>query len=395
MKRLASLLLLMVAAGWAQTLTAQTFTVETVANPSGSGSLQPNWSVTQDGSPLLSWIEATKDGSYSLRYAVRHGSAWSEARTVAAHRYFFRHPAEVPEIIALGGGVLLAHWVEMPQGESEAEYVYVSASRDGITWSAPVMAHKDHSHVQHGLASMVASGDSEASLIWLQALDGEDGPVDLMRTVVSGDGKPVKEEMLDSDVCACCPTSVVKTAKGLLIAYRGLTPESIRDIEVIRFEGGHWSSPKLLNPDKWKLNACPTNAASAAAKGDRVAIAWYTGAGNTPRVQVAFSADSGATFGKPALVSTGHAYGYVSLSLDDDGSALVSWLEKGTEPTAPAHVLFRRIAANGAAGPVLNVDQGSRQSLGYPKILHSGTETLIVWGTRKPSAKIVTALLKK
>ena len=49
----------------------------------------------------------------------------------------------------------------------------------------------------------------------------------------------------------------------------------------------------------------------------------------------------------------------------------------------------------GAAGPVVNVDQGPRQSLGYPKILHTGKETLIAWGMRKPSAKIVTALLKK
>jgi hypothetical protein len=374
---------------------AQTFTLDTTPNPSGSGSLQPNWSVTQDGSPLLSWIEAAKDGSYSLRYAVRHGSVWSEARTVVAHRHFFRHPAEVPEIIAAGGGVLLAHWIETPQTESEAEYVYVSASSDGVTWSAPVMASKDHSAVQHGLASMVANGDGTASLTWLQALHGEDAPVSLMRTVVSAEGKALKEEILDPDVCACCPTSVIKTAKGLLIAYRGLTDEGIRDIQVTRFENGHWSSPKLLNPDKWKLNACPTNAASAAANGDHVAIAWYTGAANSPRVQVAFSADSGATFGKPALVSTGHAYGYVSLSLDDDGSALISWLEKGTEATAATHVLFRRIAANGAAGPVLSVDQGSRQSLGYPKIVHAGKETLIAWGTRKPSAKIVTALLKK
>jgi len=59
--------------------------------------------------------------------------------------------------------------------------------------------------------------------------------------------------------------------------YRDHTPEDIRDIAVIRFENGHWSMPKTLYADKWKINACPTNAASAAAKGERVAIAWYTG----------------------------------------------------------------------------------------------------------------------
>ena len=43
----------------------------------------------------------------------------------------------------------------------------------------------------------------------------------------------------------------------------------------------------------------------------------------------------------------------------------------------------------------MQVDQGSRASLGYPKILHAGTETWIAWGTRKPIVQSVTALLKK
>ena len=32
-----------------------------------------------------------------------------------------------------------------------------------------------------------------------------------------------------ADVCSCCPTSVVNTAKGFLVAYRGHTPKDIRE----------------------------------------------------------------------------------------------------------------------------------------------------------------------
>lgn len=134
-------------------------------NPAGAGSLQPNWSVTQDGSPLLSWIERSSDGSYNLRYTIRHGSAWSTPHTVANGRHFFRHPAEVPEVITLPDGGFMAHWIETPKEESDAEFAYVSASRDGIQWTTPVLAHKDRSQVQHGLASMAATGVHEASLI--------------------------------------------------------------------------------------------------------------------------------------------------------------------------------------------------------------------------------------
>ena len=308
--------------------------VESIANPSALGSLQASWSTAPDGSPLLSWIETQKDESYTLKYAVRNGVAMVGAahhrrappvfpparRTARSDRAQRRDPGG-----ALGRG---------PREGSDAEFSYVSVSKDGLKWTAPVMAHKDHSMVQHGLASIVASGDHEASIVWLEALQGEDAPVTLKRTVVSAEGKVVKEEALDTDVCGCCPTSIVKTARGLLVAYRDHTPQDIRDISVLRFENGQWSAPKNINPDNWKLNACPTNAAAAAAKGDRVAIAWYTGAQNMPREQIVFSSDGGTTFTKPVLLSTGRSFGYTSIALDDQGGALVSWLEQSGE--APA-----------------------------------------------------------
>src|SRR5579864_1585833 len=256
----------------------QKFTAETLANPAAPGSLQPNWSATPDGNAVLSWIEPTKDGSYTLRYAVRRGSNWSEARTIAEHRKFFRHPAEVPEVMAMSDKLWLAHWVEMPKESSEAEFLYVSSSTDGVHWTAPAIAHKDRSEVQHGLVSMVGSGNGEASLFWLETPKGEDGPGYLMRTVVNAAGQEIKEERLDADVCVCCPTAVTKTAKGLLVAYRAHTPDDIRDISVIRFENNRWSLSKNVHADNWHINACPTNAAAVAAKGDKVGLSWYTSA---------------------------------------------------------------------------------------------------------------------
>src|SRR5262249_20851759 len=146
---------------------------------------------------------------------------------------------------------------------------------------------------------------------------------------------------------------------------------------------------KIVYADNWKINACPINAATIAAKGDHVAVAWYTGAGSTPKVQVAFSEDGGATFGKPVVASTGHSFGYSSIVLDDDGSAIVSWLER-TEKGA--RVLARRVPASGTAGPVLQIAEGGQQSLGYPRLFHAGAETLAAWGDAK---KIQTARLVK
>jgi hypothetical protein len=371
----------------------QTLKVEPIANPSGATSLQAHWGTAQDGSPLLSWVETLKDGSHTLRYAIRRGTQWSEPRTIVTNRQFFRQPAESPSVISFADGSLLAEWVEIPPASSEAEYTYVSASKDGVKWTSPVMAHRDRSPVQHALVSMAASGDREASLVWLEALKGEDAPSALKRTVVSSDGKVVKEESLDPDVCTCCPTSIVKTSRGLLVAYRDHTPQEIRDIATIRFENGRWLPSKILNPDKWEINACPVNGASAAAKDNRVAIAWYTEAQDSPRTQLVFSGDGGATFSKPIRVSTGNSFGHVSAALDDQGGAFVSWLEEG-KGAEGVRLLVRQVTGAGVAGAVTQVAQGSRSSIGYPRLLHAGSETWIAWGN-SGAGKIQTARLTK
>ncbi|HWF07810.1 MAG TPA: hypothetical protein VG297_05060 [Bryobacteraceae bacterium] len=364
-------------------LFAQTLKLEPAANPTGPGSSQVNLTTSADGSVILSWVE-----SETLKYAIRKGGQWSGPRTIAAKRHFFHHPAELPEVIALPSGTFLAHWIETPKPDSEAEFIYVSASRDGVKWTPPVMGQHDKSDVQHGLASMVADGDKEASVFWLQALNGPDKPTSLMRSVINADGSEVKEETLDSDVCECCPTAAVRTARGILVAYRDHTKDDIRDIAVTRLESGRWTSPKIVYPDKWQVDACPVNAAFAAAKGDKVAIAWYTASGDKARVELATSVDSGATFSKAAVISAGQAYGFASAALDNAGGVFASWVEHSGDG---AKVMARHVSADGAAGPVLQVATGSRKDLGYPRILRAGNETWIAWNT---NGKAQTALLR-
>lgn len=368
---------------------SQTFTATPLANPAGPGSLQPNWSVATDGSAVFSWIEPSAGGAFSLRYAVRHGATWSPAVTIAAKRHFFHHPAEMPEVLALAGGHWMAHWVEAPEDGDDAEYVYVSSSTDGTHWTMPLQAHHDHSAVQHGLASMIANPDGGASIFWLEALKGEDAPVTMKRTIVDATGKEVREEAIDTDVCGCCPTAVAKTSKGLLVAYRDHTKDDVRDIAVTRLENGKWSPGKIVSADNWVINGCPTNAAAVAAKGDHVAVAWFTGAQDMPRELMAFSNDAGSTFGKPVLLSTGHAFGYTAMALDEDGGAIVSWLEQSPEG---AKVMVRRVTPAGVAGPVVEVAKGGKMALGYPKVFHNGNDTFVAWGNAK---HIETASLAK
>ncbi len=391
--RILSIACLAAAAGWAQGLT-----LEALPNPSGNGALQANWSAAPNGGAILSWIAPAKANLYELRYAVRRDSKWSEPRTVAANRHFFRHPAELPEVEQLSETLWLAHWVEMPQESSDAEFIYVSSSADGVHWTPPLMANQDRRPVQHGLVSMIGSGSGEASLFWLETPKGEDGPGYLMRSVVNASGKETKEEAIDMDVCSCCSTAVAKSAKGLIVAYRDHTPADIRDISVVRLENGHWTQPKNVHADNWKLDACPVNGPAIAAKGDEVVVSWFTAAQDSPRTEIAFSQDDGSTFGKTTVVSTGHSEGFTSVVITENGlagngGAIVSWIEQGHRQSSPtSRLLVRAVDQGGAAGPVLEVTTGSRTELGNPRLLQTGRSTLIAWGT---GSKILSAVLKE
>jgi hypothetical protein len=106
-------------------------------------------------------------------------------------------------------------------------------------------------------------------------------------------------------------------------------------------------------------------------------------------VQLAFSADAGATFGKPSVVSTGESYGYTSVAVDDAGGAFVSWLERAD---GGARLLVRYVSGTGVAGPVTQVATGSRKSLGYPRLVAAGKDIWIAWNT---DSKAQTARLTK
>jgi hypothetical protein len=110
-----------------------------------------------------------------------------------------------------------------------------------------------------------------------------------------------------------------------------------------------------------------------------------------PHVQAILSTDGGVTFSKPVMISTGHAYGYTAIASDDQGGAFVSWLEQSPKG---AKILVRQITAAGVAGPVTQVTEGGRSTLGYPRIIRAGGETWIAWAGAD-GAKVETAKLMK
>jgi len=116
-----------------------------------------------------------------------------------------------------------------------------------------------------------------------------------------------------------------------------------------------------------------------------VAIAWFTAANDSARVNVAFSGDAGATFGAPIRVDGGNPAGRVDVALLPDATALVTWIERGGDTAA---VQVRRVQRNGGMSAATTVAASSAaRASGFPRMAVTGEHVVFAWTMPgKPSA---------
>jgi hypothetical protein len=363
-----------------------------IATPAASGSAQPQLSVSTRG-VLLSWIERNGDLA-TLKFAERTATGWTPATTVASGRDWFVNWADVPSVMRLPSGVLVAHWLQKSAASTYAYDVRLSSSSDnGKTWSPSFLPHHDGTPTEHGFASLFPLGDG-LGLIWL---DGR-----AMRSPKPGEGgagaehnehgggamsvrfarfdrnfKQLEETVIDNKVCECCPTAAAVTAEGVIAAYRNRSDEEIRDNYVARLVNGKWSTPQAVFHDNWKIAACPVNGPSLSATGQLVAMSWFTARNDQPQALMAFSTDAGKTFGAPIRVDDAGTLGRVDLELLPDGGALATWIEFADQK---AQFKARRIDPNGTRSAPVGIAgiAGSRAS-GYPRTAVANGEAVFAW----------------
>lgn len=115
------------------------------------------------------------------------------------------------------------------------------------------------------------------------------------------------------DPCPCCRTTMAVAPNGdLLVAWRAIFGDNIRDIVVARSPdgGSTFDEPVRVHDDGWRINGCPHAGPSLAVAPDgAVHIAWYTGADGGSGVFHAVSRDGARTFEPPTpLLEIGRAH---------------------------------------------------------------------------------------
>jgi hypothetical protein len=365
-------------------------TIQPDNSPAGVDSREPELSATSDGRIILSWVEKIGAKRYALRFATRDAGSWSRAQTVAEGENWFVNWADFPSVIALADGSLAAHWLVKSGSGTYAYDVNIARSKDGgQTWGKPTVPHTDGTQTEHGFVSLLPLPDGRVGAVWvdgrnLKDVKGEGDehtalPVSmtLRYAAIDAEGKLSDETQLDERVCECCQTSAALTTEGAIAAYRDRSDKEIRDIHFVTRQQGNWSNPRPVHSDNWEISGCPVNGPSVAADGRHVAVAWYTGANDSPRVKAAFSNDAGATFGKAIELDDGETLGRVDALLLPDGSALVCWLSGNAEGGA---IKVRRVSPEGPLGPptIIAKTDISRSS-GFPRMAQLGDEVHFAW----------------
>ena len=404
---LLSLALIIVTAGCQQK--ARVITVAAMPSPVSGQALVPQVTPLSGGRLLLSWQTPLPEGGYAFSIAIRSADGrWSEGRPVSTGPELSMFTADLPGVAQMPDGTLLAYWEvkDGRDGDPYATNIQTSLSRDnGTTWTASSQPYGNRLSGQHSFLSWFPAKDG-IGLLWLDAearsqvrhislahghsaMPDNMGSIGLRFADIDTAGHLRSDSFVAPITCECCPTSAAVTARGPVVVYRGrqdppgTTPSevrtdlnTVRDIYIARLESGKWTTPHKVYADNWVINACPDNGPAIDVAGNNVAVAWWTRPQGVPKVEIAFSTDSGETFGVPIRADLGNPEGQVTIAILPEGkSAIIGWLEGG-------QTWARFVSGSGSQGPAVSLGSAARHSR-LPRWVAESNGVTAFWTARQ------------
>lgn len=366
--------------------------IQTLPRIAQLGSAESNLANGPGGTVVMSWLEPDGEDT-ALRFSTLDKGQWSAVGTVAKGDNWFVNWADFPSVVPVDETLWAAHWLVKRSGGTYEYDVAVALSNDGgQSWSDPVIPHTDAIAAEHGFVSIYPWKGGVGAL-WLDGRNMPDGGgMTLRSAVLLQNGAITDSQLADELVCDCCQTDVALGPLGPIAVYRDRTADEIRDIYVMRSINGQWETGKPVADDGWQIAGCPVNGPAIAANENDVVVAWFTGAGNVPKVRFARSTDGAETFEDAIDLATDKPLGRVGIVMLASGDALVSWLQNGTD--GKANILARRISVDGQLSASVVVAATSAGHLsGFPQIVDNGEEIVFSWTDTADGTTIVKSAM--
>ena len=274
------------------------FAFEIVQTPTNKNSLAPN--LCSFGNHfVLSWIERNTDGEARLQMATWNGSEFDEIRLIAKSKGMFANWADIPSLVEAPSGDLYAHWLNRISNETYAYGIQIERSIDhGKSWQSLGWLHNDTSATEHGFVSLIPE-NRHVRAFWLDGRQMKKPTGKMMLRTAILDANEIKSEnMLDDDVCTCCPTGAIQLPSGSAVVYRDRLPQEIRDISLVHLKNNAWSKPSRIEKDNWVMPGCPVNGPSIATNGNIIAVSRFTVIKNKAKIILRLFKDGQTASGK-------------------------------------------------------------------------------------------------
>ena len=361
-----------------------------VSLPMDAGGILPH--LTKSGDKLyLSWLDTSSTDQTRLLYSSLSGDRWSAIKVLASGNNWFVNWADYP-MISVNKTHQMSTYLHRPGPAKMAYDIHYNVSPlDNEAQQDYKLLNTDNTATEHGFVSIIPSSDSSFFVTWLDGREmasenhqthghaGHHGNTGMQVRVaqVSLQGEITEQHVVDEMACTCCQTTASLTKNGPVVMYRDCTADNIRDIVIVRQVNGKWTKPVPIHMDNWFIEGCPVNGPRSDALGNTLVGAWYTGSNDTPKVQVAFSENSGADFGKPILISEKEVLGRVDITLLDRWHAIVSWMEsKGEE----AYLYAQAVSKNGKVGEKrLITEISANRKTGFPQMELHANRLYFTW----------------
>ena len=368
--------------------------IEYFASPAPENSALSRVVSDKSGRIYLSWVSQEGDLA-RFEYSELMDNDWSNPETISEGDDWFVNWADFP-MLSVNAGNMAALCLRL-SAEGTYDYNKEASFFEAGTrnWSEARIIHDDGVNAEHGFVSMLPMGGGSTMFTWLDGRNTkrEDGYGEMTLRAGGCDaaGKTLDEWELDHRVCDCCQTSSALTAKGPIVVYRDRSENEIRDTSMIRYINGEWTEPQSIHDDNWQISGCPVNGPSVSANEEQVAVAWFTAKGDTPKVQLALSADSGDSFSSPIVVASPKTNGRVGTAILDSGEIVVSWMDTTEED---AVIMLSLFSAEGKLLDNYEVakSSASRRS-GFPIIEEVGNSVYVSWTDISSSPQVKVARL--
>ncbi|AGI69616.1 hypothetical protein OAN307_c42190 [Octadecabacter antarcticus 307] len=360
--------------------------LDEIATPVGRNAREPALTALPNGAIAMVWTEPEGE-NFAVKTAVWEDESWTVPVSAVSSNDLFVNWADFPAIAAFDDGMLAVSWLKENADLSYAYDINLALSGDGgQTWGDAITPHTDRSARQHGFVTLLATGPDAITAVWLDARD-YDSQIDddsfgnamqLRSTTIGRDGSLGRDVALDIRTCQCCQTSAAVAGNGdVLVVYRDLSADDIRDIYIVRRRGDVWSDPVSVHADGWEISGCPINGPSIDAHGDNAVVAWFTAAENVPAVKIAFSQNGGQSFGTAFRVDGGDGVGRVATVMLPNAEALITWVEWRDE--GEALMMCRATPDDGCVARQIITINTVPGSINFPQIAHSNGVIYLAW----------------